>query len=505
MGAYLSKPVTKKISADYEDKGLKIGVTEMQGWRVSMEDASVVDLEFAENMVLLGVLDGHGGAEVAKFVASHFPNVLRRQAAFQQALQATASDAPALLEAAFTSAFVEMDVMIAHPDHREELEALAGNGLADSDEDEESGSGGNGATNDASIPIETLFAEYLRNQQAACNGCDDDGEGGAAAGDDANGTTAAATSLLAALLNGDRIEVAGPAADEAGAGSAARPNHGAAVEGGDEHVETTGNGEANTSADGDDDDDDEWTDDETESDNGELMRATLEDEEGARKRAGSGGSASAGPTKRTRHAVEECPGITSGTTANLALVCTYGDTRILVVANVGDSRAVICRNGVAVDLSDDHHTEHDAERERVEAAGGRIAQGRVNGGLNMTRALGDHQFKQNKDLPLTAQMISPEPDVTITTLGPEDKFLVLACDGIWNSLTSEDVIDFVASRVLEGGAHVEGPATGGAPMRVSATCETLCDACMSETLSGDGTGLDNETAMVVMFNAIDST
>lgn len=52
-------------------------------------------------------------------------------------------------------------------------------------------------------------------------------------------------------------------------------------------------------------------------------------------------------------------------------------------------------------------------------------------GLNLSRALGDHCYKQKSDISLKDQMITALPDVELTTLTDKDSFLVLACDGIW--------------------------------------------------------------------------
>jgi len=61
----------------------------------------------------------------------------------------------------------------------------------------------------------------------------------------------------------------------------------------------------------------------------------------------------------------------------------------LYVANAGDSRCVLCRDGKAVNMSDDHKPEDMSEQERIVKAGGRVTcDGRVNGGLNLSRALG---------------------------------------------------------------------------------------------------------------------
>lgn len=46
-------------------------------------------------------------------------------------------------------------------------------------------------------------------------------------------------------------------------------------------------------------------------------------------------------------------------------------------------------------------------------------------------------------------MISPLPDVRSMTLEPKDNFIIVACDGIWNSLSSQEACDFVCERLSE--------------------------------------------------------
>lgn len=78
-------------------------------------------------------------------------------------------------------------------------------------------------------------------------------------------------------------------------------------------------------------------------------------------------------------------GKSSGSTAVAALLV---DDQ-LIVANTGDSRCVLCRNGTAVAMSEDHQPENEEERKRIERAGGTVSEyGRVNNGLNMSRAIG---------------------------------------------------------------------------------------------------------------------
>lgn len=127
----------------------------------------------------------------------------------------------------------------------------------------------------------------------------------------------------------------------------------------------------------------------------------------------------------------EEPGKDSGCTAVVAVI--RGQT--LFVANAGDSRCVVSCNGTAIEMSEDHKPEDERELSRIEKAGGKVTlDGRVNGGLNLSRALGDHTYKANADLPLKEQMISPEPDIRQLTLTPEHEFMILACDGIWYDL-----------------------------------------------------------------------
>ena len=79
------------------------------------------------------------------------------------------------------------------------------------------------------------------------------------------------------------------------------------------------------------------------------------------------------------------PGSDSGCTACVALL--RGDR--LIVANAGDSRCVLCRGRKAVDMSCDHKPEDEAEKQRIEKAGGQVTpDGRVNSGLNLSRAIG---------------------------------------------------------------------------------------------------------------------
>lgn len=136
--------------------------------------------------------------------------------------------------------------------------------------------------------------------------------------------------------------------------------------------------------DSDDDDDDEEEDEEEDDDDEEDEEDDDDDDE----LTGFSIPRSIADTEESE------PGIDSGTTACVAVLVPVNGVIRLYVANAGDSRAVLCRGGAAVDLSNDHKPEDEDEKARIVAAGGTVTRdGRVNGGLNLSRALGDHSYK----------------------------------------------------------------------------------------------------------------
>ena len=83
-----------------------------------------------------------------------------------------------------------------------------------------------------------------------------------------------------------------------------------------------------------------------------------------------------------------------GPAAGCTAVCAIVSDNHLVVANAGDSRCVLSRDGKAVALTEDHKPNNEEEFSRIMKAGGFVADGRVNGSLNLSRALGDLEYKQ---------------------------------------------------------------------------------------------------------------
>lgn len=109
----------------------------------------------------------------------------------------------------------------------------------------------------------------------------------------------------------------------------------------------------------------------------------------------------------------------------------------------------MCERGNAVELSYDHKPDLPEERSRIIKAGGEVVDGRVNGMLALSRAIGDFDYKTvtpPKDAQpswfMNNHMVTAYPDVVIKPLHKDVEFIVLACDGIWDCKSSDQVIQY---------------------------------------------------------------
>ncbi|KAF7136042.1 hypothetical protein RHSIM_Rhsim08G0157800 [Rhododendron simsii] len=138
-----------------------------------------------------------------------------------------------------------------------------------------------------------------------------------------------------------------------------------------------------------------------------------------------------------RELADDCSTSTvCGTKAPTALVLG----RHLLVANAGDCRAVPCRNGDAVLISQDHRPTYLPERRRVEELGGIIEFGCLNGELAVTRALGDWNMKRSSG---SASPLIAESNVHQILLTEDDEFFIMASDGIWDVIGNQEAVDIV--------------------------------------------------------------
>ncbi|XP_078168267.1 protein phosphatase 2C family protein [Carex rostrata] len=129
---------------------------------------------------------------------------------------------------------------------------------------------------------------------------------------------------------------------------------------------------------------------------------------------------------------------TVGSTAVVTVICSSH----IIVANCGDSRAVLCRGKQPMPLSVDHKPNREDEYARIEASGGKVIQWngyRVFGVLAMSRSIGDRYLKP---------WIIPVPEVTILPRAKDDECLILASDGLWDVMSNEEACEMARKRIL---------------------------------------------------------
>lgn len=138
----------------------------------------------------------------------------------------------------------------------------------------------------------------------------------------------------------------------------------------------------------------------------------------------------------------------------------------IILANVGDSRIVVARDGKVQAATIDHKPTDAGETERVKNANGFIDMGRVCGNLAVSRALGDFMYKDMPSLPAEKQKICADADLTVIPRDEKDEFVFLACDGIWDVISNEQAVEFITDHLKAG----EKPAE---------ICEKLLAHCLA--------------------------
>ncbi|KAL5212447.1 hypothetical protein ABZP36_023294 [Zizania latifolia] len=169
----------------------------------------------------------------------------------------------------------------------------------------------------------------------------------------------------------------------------------------------------------------------------------------------------------------------------------------ITVGNVGDSCCVLSLNGQAFDLSRVHRPSDRGERARIQAAGGRVyvyqtyqlrfGEGRVmkhvhriQGRLAVSRAIGDFGFKQNERMRPPQQMVTCVPDINDRAIPDGAEFLVIATGGVWNCMSSQNVVNFVHARLNSGEENLGN------------ICEELLETCCLFSM-------ENATIILVQF------
>lgn len=225
------------------------------------------------------------------------------------------------------------------------------------------------------------------------------------------------------------------------------------------------------------------------------------------------------------------------------MVRQVGDHRVLYSANVGDSRAVLCRGTEAIRLTIDHKASLAEEAKRIREAGGFIGRNkRVNGVLAISRALGDHMVSRDtrvgprlsgerpprlltlwsspaRSLSLSRlfssqlkncggglnDVVSAEPYCAETILTPADSYVLMACDGVWDVLSDQEAMDFMLAKVATYEDQVKeakrkGVAANGdaaVPMEDIKTTEATTAAAAAPTAAAAASSASSSSSVLL--------
>ncbi|XP_032133632.1 integrin-linked kinase-associated serine/threonine phosphatase 2C isoform X2 [Sapajus apella] len=185
-----------------------------------------------------------------------------------------------------------------------------------------------------------------------------------------------------------------------------------------------------------------------------------------------------------KQASSQKPAWKDGSTAT----CVLAVDNILYIANLGDSRAILCRYNeesqkhAALSLSKEHNPTQYEERMRIQKAGGNVRDGRVLGVLEVSRSIGDGQYKRCG--------VTSVPDIRRCQLTPNDRFILLACDGLFKVFTPEEAVNFILS-CLEDEKIQTREGKSAVDARYEAACNRLANKAVQRGSA------DNVTVMVV--------
>ena len=417
-------PNKNKMIYDFENDYFKIGACEMQGWRKTMEDAAIILSNFdKKNTSLFGILDGHGGSIISKFVAYNLKALLIRTESYKNGNY----------EQALIESFLLMDDILKDPiindfliksQFQKQLKIDAQN------KDEGNLVKFHFETNCIVYSLTKVFNNLSHNSKKKVFT-----------------TIYSDTKIKKTDLNISGLQT-----------NTTTPK--------DEKILEDPISDENEEKQGIEID---------ENFNEEKFLINLKN------------SINENTTKiiLKKESTDKIIADLMGTTANIMLIKENN----LYLANVGDSLSVMyCKNGKTIKLNREHKTTLKSETERIEKSGNIIKNKRINGILNLARALGDLGFKSNYEIGRNEQSVISYPEITKISNMENIDFIIMGCDGIWDCHPDKEKFCQEIKQIIKN--NPEG--------KLSDILQQKFDEAISE-INGVPIGTDNMSCIIIQF------
>ena len=384
----LAEPISKKIYKSYEDENIRVGICLMQGWRKTMEDTALAMPNFdGQENSLFGIFDGHGGSIVSQFVACNIENILKNSKYYKKANY----------EKSLVDSFILLDELLKNKSVDTFLKKIRTHQKDLND---------NMGENAGSIINKELFNNNIKNDPFAdylffCSSYLDN-----------------ETNLKYQFPNLDRYlkrqYLIGP---NISMNEIKKIN----LENKKRYPSTHRSLNNNLMS-------------KSKSSNlakfrliNNLKKKNIMEAEDINMSSSKNFSKIKLAQNTDKIQLNNLFSNDIGTTANVLLL----KNNYFYVANVGDSLSVMYKKEKAIKLNQEHKTSLDKEYNRIKKCGGKLINYRINGKLNITRAIGDLSYKNRNNGLIYEQDVLAIPEVMKYSLDDVD-FIVMGSDGFWD-------------------------------------------------------------------------
>jgi len=333
MGSTIN-PDTSKTLYDLETNCLKIGVCEMKGWRMTMEDSSLAVTNIdKKNSSLFGIMDGHNGSIVSKFISNNFKNILINNEYYKKENY----------EKALIQSFLKLDEYLKNKNIKKFLSE----------------------TENKNIKNNVHGSPLLDYNNKLNENIDENNN-----------------NISKLYYDGKFLKL-----------------------------------NTSTLSSSKDSDSDSYSE---------------KDEKIINKN---------NKNNNNFNFADEC-----GSTANIILI----NNKFIYIANVGDSLSLMYKNGEIYKLSNEHKTTLKSEIIRIKKFNKfKLINNRINGKLNITRAIGDLNYKKNENLKPFEQIITSYPEINKIKMTDDIDFIIMASDGVWDCVDQQKLCESIKKELEE--------------------------------------------------------